>query len=174
MKRLALTIALALPQMAGAQSDPFMDLTMPDLGAPAGREEGVPPDGAAVSQTDPFTDLTMPALTDAAEQAEPDRVVNGCTVPGRPAWTSNFPPKERQRGTLLRLMHERLWLSKVTESGSCSCENRWPGWDETERAFNLYMKDLDMDGVTTVYQAISDGNAALNTEANKICAEENT
>lgn len=31
MKRLALTIALALPQMAGAQSDPFMDLTLPDM-----------------------------------------------------------------------------------------------------------------------------------------------
>ena len=31
MKRLALTIALALPQMASAQSDPFMDLTMPDM-----------------------------------------------------------------------------------------------------------------------------------------------
>lgn len=31
MKRLALIIALALPQMAGAQSHPFMDLTMPDM-----------------------------------------------------------------------------------------------------------------------------------------------
>jgi hypothetical protein len=70
-------------------------------------------------------------------------------------------------------MHERLWLSKVTESGSCSCENRWPGWHDIERTFNLYMKDLDMDGVTTVYQALSKGNEALAIEANTICAEEN-
>lgn len=179
MKRLVLMIAVALPQVTGAQSDPFMDLSMPSLDDPAPQEgvmqsgEDVPPQKAE-TPADHFMDLTLPEMDAPVETAEQEKIVQGCVVPGRPEWTIDFPPRERQKGTLLRIMHERLWLSKVTESQSCSCENRWPKWDETEAAFKLYMKDLDMTGVTTVYQAISKGNDSLIIEANKICSEENS
>lgn len=150
MKRLFLALSLLVPQGATAQSDPFMDLTMPDLSAPAAQTSSVRPNTTS----------------------KPPTIIKGCAVPDRPEWTISFPPQERQKGTLIRLMHERLWLSKVTASESCSCENRWPEWTDTEIAFDLYMKDLTMKDMTTIYQAISKGNDALTIRANEICAEE--
>lgn len=151
MKRLILVLSLLLPQGASAQSDPFMDLTMPDFTAPA----------------------VEPSADQLDASPKPPTVIKGCEVPARPEWTINFPPQERQKGTLIRLMHERLWLSKVTGSESCSCENRWPEWTETEVAFDLYMKDLSMKDMTLIYQAISRGNDALAMRARELCAEEN-
>lgn len=178
MKRVALIIAMVLPQVAGGQTDPFMDLTMPDLEAPALQSEAERLGEAESWQggkapADPLVDLSVLDTDVPIKAAEQERIVKGCVVPGRPEWTVNFPPKERQKGTLIRLMHERLWLSKVTQSGSCSCENRWPKWEVTGAIFNLYMKDLDANSITAIYQSISKGNDALVLEANAICEKEN-
>lgn len=168
MKRLALMIALALPQMAGAQSDPFMDLTMPDLGAPAGREDVVPPDGAAVSQADPFMDLTIPDMSERA--AEPS--LYGCPPQERPAWRENLSGREVYKSRLLTEIYDAIWIRNVESAGTCNCETRVPSWDEADQIYQTLFANLDSAVQIEIRLKLGAANRLRQREVDKLCNKE--
>ncbi|MDO5370677.1 hypothetical protein [Paracoccus sp. (in: a-proteobacteria)] len=168
MKRLALMIALALPQMAGAQSDPFMDLTMPNLGAPAGQEDVAPPDGAAVPQPDPFVDLTMPDMSERT--AEPS--LYGCPPQERPAWRENLSGREVYKSRLLTEIYDAIWIRNVESAGTCNCETRVPSWDEADLIYQTIFANMDISDQKNAELKINVANRIRRREAEKLCNKE--
>ena len=50
--------------------------------------------------------------------------------PARPAWMDELHPREAYKAlTLMDLYELRAW-ERIAETEDCSCETRFPGWDE--------------------------------------------
>lgn len=168
MKRLCLATALLLPQIAGAQSDRFMDLTMPDLSAPVGQIEGALPTAVAASEADPFMDLTMPTISDKSVAPSP----YGCPSKERPAWEAQLPIRESYKSVLLLNIYEAIWIRNVERDGTCNCDNRVPSWNEADLIYQTLFANLESGDQINVRLKLSEANRLRLREVDKLCNEE--
>lgn len=173
MKRLVLMIAVALPQVAGAQSDPFMDLSIPSLEDPAPQEgvmqsgEAVPPQRAAKA-ADTFMDLAMPSMSDKSVAPSP----YGCPPQERPAWEAELPIRESYKSVLLLNIYEAIWIRNVERDGTCNCDKRVPAWDEADLIYQTLFANLESGDQIDVRLKLSEANRLRLREVDKLCNEE--
>lgn len=123
---------------------------------------------AAQAQENTFIDLTMP---DFSVRAEPDKEVRGCLVPGRPEWLMNIPGRETYRATLIRLLHDSIWIAEVEAAELCTCEMRWPTWDKTLETYFIAYGHLSIDTQQTIAQELNNHVAPRRQAANSKCVE---
>lgn len=63
--------------------------------------------------------------------------------PARPEWIENIEPKEAHYGQLVQMMYRAQSLRAVVESGECSCETRYPSWDDAQVYYYEHYSDLE-------------------------------
>lgn len=81
---------------------------------------------------------TGPALAEGAPEVSTDLTVDMAPKqyricndrPARPAWLDELHPREAYKAlTMMDLYELRAW-ERIAETGDCSCEVRFPEWDE--------------------------------------------
>ena len=118
---------------------------------------------------DPAMDLSIGTFYTSGE---PDRVVNGCIVPGRPDWLLAADADTHVARMVVSAMGRAGWKNKVVESGECSCINRWPNWSEVIDEFYESYGGLDRSALNSIEREYR-GNMRLNARAARsICQEQ--
>lgn len=169
MKRLILIISLVLPQVADAQTDAFMDLTMPDLGAPVGTAKADVPSGS-VSAVDLSMDVTLSSQPSASGRMAPSPY--GCPSQMRPTWEADLPIRESYKSVLLLNIYEAMWIRNVERDGTCNCENRVPSWDEADLIYQTIFANFEAADQTSARLKLGEANRLRLREVDKLCKEE--
>ena len=55
--------------------------------------------------------------------------------PPQPEWVDNIPLRESHNKLLIQQMYRAQSMQAVADSGDCSCETRFPSWEQTETQF---------------------------------------
>ena len=88
------------------------------------------------------TDLTLP------DMSNPEALSETCAAHREenptPAWTFNLTVREGYRALLLQQIYRALAAEAVVETGTCSCESRYPGWAAANAIYQERYGDLDM------------------------------
>ena len=129
-------LLLAVP--AFAQTVPDLNELSPDQLPPA-------------PASDPSMDLSIGTIYTSGE---PDRVLNGCTVPGRPDWIIEINPTRNVEQWLVSAIWAYIGGTQVVETGDCLCEKRFPSWELAMEYFDANyagMERSDMNRVRLEY-----------------------
>lgn len=169
MKRLILVLSLLVPQGATAQSDPFMDLTMPDLGTSAGNEKGLKP-ATTAAQSDPSIELTASSQPSTAGHVAPSPY--GCPPQIKPAWEADLSIRDSYKSVLLLNIYEATWIRNVEHDGTCSCSNRVPSWDEADLIYQTIFANLEPADQMNARLKLAEANRLRLREVDKICDKE--
>lgn len=71
----------------------------------------------------------QPTLGGDAMRVCPDR-------PPRPDWIETVSPRDAHRANLVQQIYRAQNLRAVAESGTCSCETRYPSWATADAHFD--------------------------------------
>ena len=137
---------------------PTFAQTVPDLSE-------LPP----ASATDPSMDLSIGTIYTAGE---PDRVINGCIVPGRPDWLLAADADTHAARMVVSAMGRAGWKNKVVESGDCSCANRWPNWAAVIDEFYESYGGLDRSALNGIEQDYRANMRLSSRAARSICQQQ--
>lgn len=56
--------------------------------------------------------------------------------PAEPEWMQNIPLRQAYQRVLVQNIYRTQNLERIVEIGSCTCEIRFPPWDEAETTFH--------------------------------------
>ncbi len=156
MKHCLGVIWLLLAAPSFAQTVPELNELSPDQLPPA-------------PVNDPAMDLSMGTIYSSGE---PDRVVNGCTVLGRPDWLIAADADTHVARMVVNAMGRAAWKNEVVESGDCSCENRWPNWAKVIDEFYESYGGLDRSALNSIERAYRANMRQNARAARAICQEQ--
>lgn len=103
----------------------------------------------------------VPTL-DSAPRVCPDR-------PPRPDWIVNADVREAHKMNLVQEMYRAQSLQAVVEAGECSCETRFPSWDDASAYYFEHYSGLSRHEIldrTSEYRRTAN---ELRQEAMPIC-----
>lgn len=156
MKPALLGLALFLALPAFAQTAPDLNDLDPNTLPPA------PAQGNAL-------DLMMPQLYTASK---PDRVVNGCIVPGRPDWLIEMNPATTNERAMVHAIYNLRWSKAVVENEDCACALRYPDWAEVIAEFNESYAGMDKQQMFDVQMSYRGEYHQIVSRADTICREQ--
>ena len=90
-----------------------------------------------------------------------------------PEYFKTFDFREAYRVILIQRMYTAQAMSKIVETGNCSCETRFPDWDPAITYYkDHYAMESDrfkIDDLTSYYEGVTN---SVRTEARAICVTE--
>ncbi|WFE77205.1 hypothetical protein [Roseinatronobacter sp. S2] len=156
MKHALLGLALFVAMPVLAQTAPDLNDLDPNTLPPA------PAQGNAL-------DLMMPQLYTASE---PDRVVNGCIVPGRPDWLIEMNPATTNERAMVHAIYNLRWSKAVVENEDCDCALRHPDWAEVIAEFNESYAGMDKQQMFDTQMSYRSMHHQRVARARAICREQ--
>ncbi|WP_152626954.1 hypothetical protein [Jannaschia aquimarina] len=126
-------VTMAIPAIAqdAAGDDGLLDLTLPDLSAPA---------DAAGGYVDPQIKNREQCLDH----------------PGRPAWVMVQPEGMEWRRDLMLAYGTLQIRQRVVETGECSCDHRYPDWETFRQALEELVAPFEQVRLADMPQAQQD------------------
>jgi hypothetical protein len=92
--------------------------------------------------------------------------------PDRPEIVENMPFREAHRGILIQRMYTANAMTAVVENDDCSCETRFPAWDDTvEQYLELYAGIEDRHEIRSLTSGFTRSINDLRKLARPTCVE---
>lgn len=92
--------------------------------------------------------------------------------PAQPDWIENINIREAHKGHLVQMMYRAEGLLAVSETGSCTCNTRFPSWEGAQEYFYEHYADMER---WEVLKKTSEYRKTVNEHSNlakSICEQE--
>lgn len=119
--------------------------------------------GTAIAQTAPAVsnDLTVTLAPGKY------RICNA--RPDRPAWMDELHPREAYKALAAMEIYELRAWEQIIETSDCSCETRFPSWDDADEEYNELYRALTQGEHTAVRLEWVETRKSLKPVVRELC-----